>query len=187
MLKIKTRDELPLLLNDLELIGKGVEIGVECGHYSNVILEHSKIECLYSIDSWKEMSKKEYQDINNHNQKKHNQNKRETEQKLNQYGDRSKILQMTSEKAVKLFQDNSLDFVYLDANHKYEAIKQDIELWYPKVKEGGIFAGHDYIEDGQHSEGMFGVKKAVNEFIKKHKLRLFLTSESWTTWWVIKK
>ena len=37
-----------------------------------------------------------------------------------------------------------LDFVYIDANHNYECVKEDIEHWYPKVKVGGIIAGHDF-------------------------------------------
>lgn len=185
--QVKTRNELPLLLNDLKLIGKGVEIGVECGYYSNIILERSKLKCLYSIDSWTEFSKEKYQDINNHNQQKHNQNKKETEQKLNQYKDRSQIRQMLSENAVDLFKNNELDFVYIDANHSYKGCKRDIELWYPKVKVGGVFAGHDYIQDGQYNEGIFGVKSAVDEFIKKENQKLFITNELWASWYCIKK
>lgn len=53
------------------------------------------------------------------------------------------------------FQDNSLDFVFIDANHHYEFVKKDIEAWFPKVKTGGYIGGHDYRKD---------VKVAVDEF-----------------------
>ena len=53
-------------------------------------------------------------------------------------------IRMESLKAVDLYEDESLDLVFLDASHKYEDIKADILAWYPKVKKGGIFAGHDY-------------------------------------------
>lgn len=54
------------------------------------------------------------------------------------------------------FKDQSVDFVFVDGNHQYDYVKKDIEAWYPKVKSGGIIAGHDY--------GNFeGVNKAVNE------------------------
>ena len=53
------------------------------------------------------------------------------------------ILKMRSEEAVKHFKDQSLDLVFIDGDHRYEAIKQDIEMWYPKVKNGGVFSGHD--------------------------------------------
>jgi len=186
MQKIKTRNELPLLLNDLNLNGKGIEIGVERGEYSYIILKHSNLSILYSVDAWTEMSKEEYQDINNHSQEKHNQNKKETKQRLSKYKNRSKILHKTSKKASKLFKDNELDFIYIDANHSYHGCKEDIELWYPKVKVNGILAGHDYILDGHYSEGIFGVKSAVDEFVKKYNLKLFTTKEIWTSWYIKK-
>ncbi|MBT5491708.1 class I SAM-dependent methyltransferase, partial [bacterium] len=39
----------------------------------------------------------------------------------------------------------TLDFIYIDANHTYESAKEDIQLWYPKIKVGGMISGHDYI------------------------------------------
>jgi len=46
--------------------------------------------------------------------------------------------------APKYYEDSTLDFVYIDADHGYETVKKDILSWYPKVKMGGIIAGHDY-------------------------------------------
>jgi hypothetical protein len=51
---------------------------------------------------------------------------------------------MSSVDASKLYEDESLDFVFLDADHSYEGVRSDIEAWLPKVKRGGIFAGHDF-------------------------------------------
>lgn len=53
-------------------------------------------------------------------------------------------MRMTSMEAVKKFQDESIDFVFIDGSHEYEDIKNDIVSWLPKVKKGGILAGHDY-------------------------------------------
>ena len=53
-------------------------------------------------------------------------------------------LKLTSIEAAKLFPDNSLDFVYIDGMHDYQNCRADIEVWYPKIKEGGIVAGHDH-------------------------------------------
>jgi len=55
----------------------------------------------------------------------------------------------------KLYEDESLDFVYIDASHEYKNVKDDLIYWYPKIKKGGVIAGHDYGA---------GVKKAVDEF-----------------------
>lgn len=52
-------------------------------------------------------------------------------------------MRMTSMQAVELYEDESLDFVFIDANHEYEYIYEDIEKWLPKVKYGGVLAGHD--------------------------------------------
>lgn len=72
-------------------------------------------------------------------------------------------LKITSEEASKKFRDKSIKFVFLDASHEYEDVKRDIQNWMPKVKNGGILAGHDYYVD--RYDFFPGVKKAVNEMI----------------------
>jgi len=67
----------------------------------------------------------------------------------------------TSQEAAELIYNNgSLDFVFIDASHDYENVIADIRAWYPKVKEGGVIAGHDYPD-------WPGVKKAVDEYFGK--------------------
>lgn len=62
--------------------------------------------------------------------------------------------------------DHSLDFVYIDADHSYEGVKQDIEMSFKKVKSGGYIFGHDYTPRFE------GVVRAVNEFCKNTGLRI---------------
>lgn len=64
-------------------------------------------------------------------------------------------VKMTSVEASKLYSDESLDFVFIDACHEYECVKEDIKSWYPKIKKGGVIAGHDF--------NAVEVKKAVME------------------------
>jgi predicted O-methyltransferase YrrM len=79
-------------------------------------------------------------------------------------------LMATSEAASRLFEDESFDFIFIDAEHLYDFVKQDLKNWYPKLKKGGIFAGHDYRE---------GVKKAVDEFFKNTNIQAI--GSSWMT------
>jgi hypothetical protein len=69
-------------------------------------------------------------------------------------------MRMTSLEAATKFEDASLDFVFIDAAHEYEHVKEDLNAWYPKIKKGGILAGHDFYPD-QPTWG--GVHKAVTE------------------------
>ncbi|MBU6346911.1 MAG: class I SAM-dependent methyltransferase [Cyanobacteria bacterium REEB494] len=66
---------------------------------------------------------------------------------------------MNTADAANLFENKSLDGVFIDADHSYEAVKKDIQNWLPKIRKGGILAGHDY----NHSWP--GVIKAVDELL----------------------
>ena len=70
------------------------------------------------------------------------------------------VYKLPSEEASKLYEDNSLDFVFIDASHDYDNVLNDMSLWYSKVKDGGVFAGHDYTDNWPE------VKRAVDEFFK---------------------
>ncbi len=67
----------------------------------------------------------------------------------------------TSVSAAPTFANGSLDFVYIDADHSYESVKEDIATWLPKIKAGGFIGGHDYTPEGE------GVMRAVNEVFQK--------------------
>ena len=83
-----------------------------------------------------------------------------------------KIYRMDSREAYKEFEDNFFDFIYIDADHRYSGMSQDIKNYYPKLKIGGTFAGHDfesmdyeekYIENDYVNNKHNGVIKAVTE------------------------
>jgi SAM-dependent methyltransferase len=80
-------------------------------------------------------------------------------------------MRMASQDAVCQFDDASLDFVFIDASHEYEDVKEDIKAWIKKVKPGGILAGHDYYVNTQ--DFFPGVKQAVDECLDN-----FETSEN---------
>jgi hypothetical protein len=87
------------------------------------------------------------------------------------------LIRKSSSDAVNDFEDESIDIVFIDANHSYESVKNDIDLWLPKVKTGGVLSGHDY------SIGFFGVIQAVNEKLGTDNIVV----KSDATWFYYKK
>ena len=100
---------------------------------------------------------------------------------LNLFKDRVIRIFQQSEICYKDFPDEYFDYVYIDGEHLYDWVKRDIELWYPKVKKGGILAGHDY--------EMSSVMRAVTEFrdIRNMKNFTFSTGNGESDWWFIKQ
>lgn len=116
----------------------GAEIGVETGLYSEQICKTNPNLMLYCIDPWQA-----YPGYRDHvSQKKQDQFYLETQIRLAPY--KHKIIRNYAEEAYRDFADNSLDFVYIDGNHDFFHVTQDIHYWIPKVRPGGIVAGHDY-------------------------------------------
>ena len=83
----------------------------------------------------------------------------------------------SSVEAAKEFGDNTLSAVFIDAGHSYEDVKADLEAWYPKVKPGGLFAGHDF--DFAHPVSREGVIPAVREFFKGMPLEVMPYGRVW--------
>jgi hypothetical protein len=84
------------------------------------------------------------------------------------------VLKGDSLQRVKQFRNKSLDFIYIDGNHNYEAVKADIEAWYPKLRKNGVMAGHDY-EDPKWP----GVKKAVDEWAESKGIKIQCKRGDW--------
>jgi len=179
---IEHRDLFPQILNFLGLTGAGAEVGVQTGLYSETLLKHWHGKRLYSIDPWREWDRTTYRDPSNVAQAKQEELFLETRQRLTPFQERSVIVRKTSAEAAQDFPDRSLDFVYLDAQHQYEAIREDIALWRPKVKSGGILAGHDFTEEPD--ERICGVKRAVVEFVCEHRLRELIITSRGCSWFV---
>jgi predicted O-methyltransferase YrrM len=69
-----------------------------------------------------------------------------------------KTIKKNSQEAYKDFEDNSIDFLFIDGDHNYKGVRADLVNWFPKVKQGGVFAGHDY------TETTCDVRMAVDQF-----------------------
>lgn len=160
-------------VNNKFIDGIGVEIGVAAGHFSKQIIETWKTcKEFYCVDLW-EKQEKDYHDGCNMSNDKQNATYQQILKDFAPFP-KVKIIKNWSHEAVKHFQDQFFDFIYIDANHSYKASLEDMKMWYPKLKHGGIMAGHDYLDGPDES---YGVKKAANEFAAANKIKLFHTTE----------
>lgn len=88
--------------------------------------------------------------------------RKEAVQRVARFGDRTRIVWGDSKMAADTVTDASLDMVFLDADHSYAGVSDDIAAWLPKVKAGGWIGGHD-IDNLEPAYDFSGVRKAVDE------------------------
>ena len=96
------------------------------------------------------------------------------------------LIRETSERASQMFDDNSVDFVYIDGDHTYEGVMLDIQCWWPKIRPGGILSGDDHTSGTTGKGYQFGVIEAVADFVRKQGLQLKVTTGANPSWWVTK-
>jgi GR25 family glycosyltransferase involved in LPS biosynthesis len=188
--KLDTRGDLPHVLKHLGLNKRGAEIGVGDGNFSEILIRDAAFSEFYSIDSWSvDIYDTFYPDGRHYINEQAEACYQKTTERLSQFGGRSKIIRDTSVNASARFPDEFFDFVYIDADHTEEAVKLDLDAWFPKVRKGGMLAGHDYLdakmvwENGNGIYSMFGVKTVVDNFVKEKDLKLILIEEKeWAPW-----
>lgn len=167
------RGDLALLFGELHF-ETGAEIGVERGVFSEIICKANPKGWLYCIDPWKAYG--EYDDWTD--QQVLETNYEETKKRLEAY--QCTLIRKSSLGAMRDFAPNSLDFVYIDGNHKYDYVWEDINGWSGIVKHGGIVSGHDY--KARHKEHV-GVGLAVDKYITMHNLTLFKVMKGGDSSW----
>jgi len=85
--------------------------------------------------------------------------------------------------ASEKFEDGSLDFIFIDSNHTYEWVVEDLKAWAKKVKPGGIVMGHDYFVNRRFN---FGVIEAVNGWVATHQINhLFKSKDQCPCWFYV--
>jgi cephalosporin hydroxylase len=161
----------------------GVEVGVQIGDYSEHLLQNWE-GTLFLVDAWQHYGG--YQDVANVTQDEQATNYQTTVEKIGRFGERARIVRGFSTDVAPRFYDQPLDFVYLDANHSYEAVTADLKSWLPALRTGGLMAGHDFV-NYSGPLGVFGVKQAVVDFVQEHGFRLFVSREWWPSLWYFVK
>lgn len=165
------RDYFGSYLNRRRLLGTAVEIGTHRGVFALTLRRTWRGKVLFCVDPW----------INGYDPDDpaslgdRDTDKQLALRRLRPWISDSKceLLHMTSKQAATQFSNGSVDFVYIDAVHKYESVFEDLGLWWPKVKKGGILAGHDFICPGaiRNPRNRLGYSKeiqpAVMDFVSR--------------------
>ncbi|MDY6781615.1 MAG: class I SAM-dependent methyltransferase [Cyanobacteriota bacterium] len=163
----------------LEMLPKnsvGAEIGVHKGGFSKQILRIVNPQKLHLIDPWKHEEANTYKDAwyggkvtggQSDMDARHEAVRAKFETEID--SGQIVIHRGYSNEMLQKFDNESLDWVYIDGNHLYEFVKQDLELGFQKTKLGGYITGDDYTTGGWWQGG---VKKAVDEFAKKEAVEL---------------
>lgn len=116
----------------------GAEVGVESGRYAQELCEQNPGVHLLCVDAWAA-----YRGYREHvTQAKVDGLFAAAQERLKPF--RVDFIRKFSVEGAKEIRDESLDFVYIDANHSYPYVVADIAAWLPKVRKGGVLAGHDY-------------------------------------------
>ena len=168
-------DEINLLINDF-LVNKsdliGIEIGSQFGDSAMAFYQSKVFKIFYCIDPY--IQGFDPDDISTSNSLPLAE--KEFDRKF-QNNEVIKKIKQKSDDAINLFENESIDFIYIDGNHRYEYVKKDIENYFPKIKHGGIISGHDY-EISERTFHIKGVKKAVDEYFQKPPLKIY-PDNSW--------
>ena len=160
----------------------GAEIGVVEGVYSARLCEKIPGLKLYSIDAWLV-----YEGYRDHvNQDKLNQLHKNAQETLAPYN--CEIIRKFSMDAVEDFEDGSLDFVYIDGNHRFVDIARDIDGWEKKVRVGGIVSGHDYRRFKPTFDNRYHVKPVVDAYTRSYGIRpwFVLRGDKCPSWFWVK-
>jgi hypothetical protein len=150
---------------DAEMVG--VEIGVRDAENALSMLENLPVQKLFLVDPYVP-----YQDgLVYHGEAEQKEHFETARKSLAGFEDKIKFVIKTSEEAIKDVPDG-LDFVYIDGNHEYSFVKKDMELYYRKLKIGGVLSGHDY-------RAWSDVTRAVDEFAKKKGIVVSTRENDW--------
>jgi len=177
-LKISRWRGFPALLNELGL-KKGVEIGTYKGKYAECLTREMPGLDLTCVDAW--TAYKGYQDYET------------TDLEQTAYADAQaradrcgfKLMKAWSLDAVKEFANESLDFVFIDGNHDFRHVVDDVDEWSKKVRKGGIVSGHDFFIN-HHKR--FGVREAIPAWCEANQIKpLFaVTHDHCPSWFYVK-
>jgi hypothetical protein len=178
---MKNRSDIPGLLLGMNA-SKVVEIGVKDGGNFGNLLQPS-VQLAVAIDIWAETGLRSENDDSCGQWALDSQHQHMLDWAAKDR--RVRVIKDRSLNAVKQFEDGFFDMVYIDADHTESAVYADLCAWFPKVRAGGVLAGHDYLEHTLACGVKFGVINATNRFIKERGLELHADQDRpWPNWYI---
>lgn len=129
---------IPAVLNKYGFTGHVAEVGVDRGNFASVILGGWLGKVYYAVDLWARQDPRIYPEVFDHDFSYR------CASDLAYRDRRVRLMKMYSVEAARQIPNNFLDWVWIDANHDFGPVFDDMTAWWPKVKHGGIFSGHDY-------------------------------------------
>jgi predicted O-methyltransferase YrrM len=153
----------------------GVEIGVSRGQSALALFEHG-VRFLWLVDPWAPY------DGDPQSPEYHESVYRIAMTTLAPYGGKHAHLRMVSAEAARYI-PAPVDFVFVDGDHRYEWVKKDLELYWPKIRPGGKLCGHDYTDNADTCQ----VKRAVDEFYGSCNGAMFQAFPDVSSCWIIHK
>lgn len=132
------------LLKRFGLGVNGVEVGVKEGKFSGHLLSAFPKLRMVGVDPYEDQPKCDdmgYQDYTNWSFPKI---LNDLDSNVGRFGDRFRLIRKYSVDASHEIEDASVDFVFIDAQHTYKSVTEDIAAWKGKVRPGGLICGHDY-------------------------------------------
>lgn len=160
-----------IFLNLMPKNGIVAEVGVWRGAFANKIIKITGPKEIHLIDPWEWLG--QWKDGIDPTFKNPDEVYEEVVKKFPSEKNKNvKIIRKSSEDASKDFTDDYFDWVYIDADYRYDKIKEDLYFWWPKIKEGGMLCGHDIShlflngEITEFEKTKNGVPRALIEFLK---------------------
>ena len=169
------------------------EIGVDKGGFSNHLVAKTELKKVFCVDPWIDDFGSDFNP--GYFDPKGNARMQEAQDLLQEYidCDRAELIRATGLEASAHIPDGYLDFVYIDGDHSLEGIYNDIYAWTPKVRQGGIVAGHDYkdgpmsgIVDYWGNQLPYHVKTVVDNYVARYGYKVHPVGGRIMSWWFVK-
>lgn len=164
---LSTRNQFGQLLNDMGLLGEAVEIGTHRGEFAKVLLDSWNGKKLHCVDPWTVPEGYEDQAKLLWGGATNRQEDFEVAKTLHDFHPgRVEFYAMRSEDALTQLVLNSLDFVYVDGDHRQDYVFHDLVTWWHMLKPGGVLAGHDWIQPGESHSWAAEIQQALHQFVE---------------------